>query len=477
MLPVRLSILIPVYNEANSIAAVLERVASAPASFFHAQKIEAGLIVVDDGSSDGSYTAVQEFSRANAGISLRLIRHETNAGKGAAVRTALAHAQSDFCLIQDADFEYDPAEYPKLLRPLLAGEADLVVGSRAISTAERYPVGFWQAVANRAITSFAGMVSGLDFSDVETGYKAFRTSLAQSVPLHSNGFGVDPELVIQLVKRHARVVEVPISYRGRTHQEGKKIGALDAVTAFGSILRAWLFSAAHTDPATDMLVAMSSAKRFNRWMADTIAPWITGDVLELGAGIGNLTVLLSSGTHRYVATDTDYESLYELKSRVPHRKNVALAMCDFSRTDEMARFRHSADTVVCLNVLEHLADDVKGLENIHASLRPGGTAIILVPQGPEVFGTMDEVLQHKRRYTETELRAKILAAGFQIAEVTAFNHVTWPGWYLNGRLLRRRRLSRIQLRLFDLLVPLWRGIDHRLPWPATSLIAIATAAH
>jgi SAM-dependent methyltransferase len=477
MLPVRLSILIPVYNEANSIACVLERVASVPAPYFQAENIQSDLIVVDDGSSDDSYAVVEEFSRAHADMSLRLIRHETNAGKGAAIRTALAYAQSDFCLIQDADFEYDPAEYPKLLRPLLAGEADLVLGSRTISTTERYPFSFWQAAANRAITSFAGMASGLDLSDVETGYKAFRTSLAQTVPLFSTGFGLDPELVIQLAKRHARVVEAPISYRGRTPEEGKKIGPMDAVTAFGSILRAWLFSAAHTDPATDMLVAMASAKRFNCWMADTIAPWVRGDVLELGAGIGNLSVLLASGREHYVATDTDSESLYELKSRVQHRANVTLALCDFSRPNEMARFRHSADTVVCLNVLEHLADDAMGLENIHASLRPGGTAIILVPQGPDLFGTMDEVLHHKRRYTAGELRAKILGAGFQIAELAEFNHVTWPGWYLNSRLLGRRRLSRSQLRLFDLLVPLWRRIDDRLPWPATSLIAVAIAAH
>ncbi len=475
MLSVRLSILIPVYNEANSIAAVLERVVSAPAAYFRAEKIEADLIVVDDGSDDDSYTAVQEFSRAHANVPLRLIKHKTNAGKGAAIRTALAHANSDFCIIQDADFEYDPAEYPKLLRPLLSGEADLVLGSRTIHTTERRPFGFWEAAANRAITSLAGMAAGLDISDVETGFKAFRTSLAQTVPLHSRGFGLDPELVVQLAKRHARVVEVPVSYHGRSREEGKKLGPLDGFKALAAIFRARFVSRAHSDPATDMLVAMASAKRFNRWMADVVAGWITGEVLELGAGIGNLTVLLSSGPHRYTATDSDAESLYELKSRAQHRPNLKLALCDFSRPEHVARFRNSADTVVCLNVLEHLADDAAGLQNIRACLRPGGTAIILVPQDPELFGSMDEVLHHKRRYTADELQAKISAAGFRLVELIHFNHVTWPGWYLNSRLLRRRTLSRLQLRIFDLLVPLWRKVDNRLPWPATSLIAIGIA--
>ncbi|MBV8553451.1 MAG: glycosyltransferase [Acidobacteriaceae bacterium] len=477
MLATRLSILIPVYNEASSVAAVLDRVVAASASYFEAEKIHADLIVVDDGSRDESYLAVQEFSRARPEVCLKLIRHETNRGKGAAIRTAISHAQGDFCIIQDADFEYDPADYPRILQPLLSGDADVVLGSRVLNTALRRPFGFWQAFANRAITTFAGLAAGLDLSDVETGYKAFRTSLAQTVPLKSDHFGLDPELIIQFAKRHARVIEVPISYHGRGRDEGKKIGVRDGFAAFGAILRSWLFSAAYTDPAADMLVAMSRAKRFNRWMADTIGPWIVGEVLELGAGIGNLTVLLSSGRHRYIATDTHKEHLYELRSRVDHRPNVELAVCDFSDPADAERFRESADTVVCLNVLEHVADDLAGLENIHACLRPGGTAIILVPQGPQAFGSMDEVLEHKRRYTVEELKGKMAAAGFQVEQITFFNRATWPGWYLNSRILRRRTLSRLQLRVFDLLVPVWRRIDSRLPWPATSLIAIGIAAH
>lgn len=281
--------------------------------------------------------------------------------------------------------------------------------------------------------------------------------------------------MVQFAKRHARVIETPISYRGRSVEEGKKIGAGDVIAAFSVILRTWLFSATHTDPAADMLVAMSRARRFNRWMADAISPLLVGEVLELGAGIGNLTTLLSAGRHCYTATDADSEHLHELRSRMQHRPSVRLAVLDFSHPEDIARFRQNADTVVCLNVLEHVADDLAGLRNIHSCLRPGGTAIILVPQGPGLFGSMDEVLQHKRRYTVPELAEKMAAAGFQVAQIAAFNHATWPGWYLNSRILRRRTLSRAQLRVFDLLVPLWRRIDHRLPWPATSLIAIGTA--
>jgi len=471
---VRLSILIPVYNEAHSIGPVLERVVCESAAYFEAQKIAADLIVVDDGSEDSSSAEIRAFSAEHPEVALRLIRHEVNSGKGSAIRTAIKQADSDFCLIQDADFEYDPSDYPTLLGPLLRDEADVVIGSRFMNAQQRRPFGFWQAAANRMISTLAGMAAGLEFSDVESGYKAVRTSLAKSVPLHSKRFGLEPELVIQFAKRHARFMEVPIHYRGRTPEQGKKVGAWDALLAIGSILRTWLFSAAHQDPGAEMLAVLSRAGRFNRWMADTIMPWVVGEVLELGAGIGNLTLLLSPGSKSYTATDTDENHLCELRSRTAYRTNIKVERCDFSEADSVTRFRHSADTVVCLNVLEHVADDVSGFANIRCLLRPGGTAIILVPQGPEVFGSLDEVLEHKRRYTKEELEGKMTAAGFRVSEVISFNRVTRPGWYLNSRVLRRRTLGRVQVRVFDLLVPVWRRIDQGLPWPSTSLIAIGT---
>jgi glycosyltransferase involved in cell wall biosynthesis len=468
MSSVRLSILIPVYNEAHSIKAVLKRVA------MHITQLAAEVIVVDDGSQDGSRQEVEAFSAEHPEVLLTLLEHPVNAGKGAAICTAISQAKGEFCVIQDADFEYDPADYPRLLGPLLSGEADVVLGSRFMSQAARRPLGFWQALANRVLSALAGMASGIEISDVETGYKAFRTSLAQTVPLRSKRFGLDPELIIQFAKRHARFMEVPISYQGRTQEQGKKIGILDAFSGAVTIFRTWMFSGSHRDPAADMLGAMSEAKRFNRWMADTISPWVRGDVIELGAGIGNLTVLLAPRSRSYLATDTDAEHLSELRSRTAYRPNVKLGICELSNSADVESLKQSADTVVCLNVLEHVADDVSGLNNIFECLRPGGTAIILVPQGPSAFGSLDEVLEHKRRYTEPELRGKMADAGFVVTHMLEFNRATWPGWYLNSKILRRRTLSRFQLHCFDWLVPVWRRMDPILPWPPTSLIAIGT---
>ncbi|HZQ51450.1 MAG TPA: glycosyltransferase [Bryobacteraceae bacterium] len=472
MLPVRLSILVPVYNEENYVVFALERVAAAVPAFDADLNVEAEIIVVDDGSSDRSHAAVQEFVESRPEIPVQLIRHSRNQGKGAAIRTALAHARSDIAIIQDADLEYDPRDYPKLLRPLLADEADAVIGSRFLLASDRPLFSFWHAQANRVITALAGMAANLNLSDVESGYKAFRTSLAQSIPLRSKGFGLGPELIIKFAKRHARIYEAPVKYHGRTHEDGKKIGLRDALVTFGTILRTWVSTDVYTDPSSNMLGAMARAQRFNSWMADTLWPFIDGHVLELGAGIGNLTRLLCPGRPRYVATDSSEEHLAELRARLHHQPNLEIALCDLLNPGELSHYTSSMDTVVCLNVLEHIEDDRAGLRNICSCLRRGGRAILLVPQGPTAFGTLDGVLGHYRRYTKRELEQKMAAAGFRVERLLDFNRPTYPGWILNGQIFRRKTLSRVQLRLFDWCVPLWRAIDAALPWPATSVIGI-----
>jgi SAM-dependent methyltransferase len=225
-------------------------------------------------------------------------------------------------------------------------------------------------------------------------------------------------------------------------------------------------------PGHTMLRQMARARRFNQWMADTIAPFLDGDILEIGAGIGNLTEFLRAGCERYVATDTETAELAELKARFGGNPNLQIKLCDASNPNDFIPLRESFDTVVCLNVLEHIEDDETTLRNIYDALRADGKAIILVPQGPAAFGSLDEVLEHKRRYSKQELRRKIIAAGFHVQKLLRFNRATYPGWFLNSRILRRRTLSDIQLQLFDQLVPLWRVIDRYLPWPSTSLIAV-----
>ena len=227
----KLSILMPVYNEralaARSIAAVLE----APLP----PELERELVIVDDCSTDGTSAILERLAAAEPRI--RLFRHAVNQGKGAAVRTAIEKAEGDFSLIQDADLEYDPNDYPALMRPLLEGQADAVFGSRYMAGVQRRVLPYWHTQINRFLTLFSNMFCNLTITDMETCYKAFRTDLLKSIPIRSNRFGIEPEITMKCAKRRLRIYEVPISYSGRTYEEGKKIGWRDGVRAFWCIWR------------------------------------------------------------------------------------------------------------------------------------------------------------------------------------------------------------------------------------------------
>lgn len=463
----KLSILIPVYNEEELVAAVIFRLLKVDLG----PEVETELVAVDDGSTDGSAEVLDQLQLELSG-KLVVVRHECNRGKGAAIRTAIANATGEFAVIQDSDLEYNPQDLPHLLRPLLEGRADAVYGSRFLISGERRVMYFWHSLANHVLTTVCNAVADLNLTDVETGYKAFRLSLVKSIPLRSSGFGMEPELTIKLAQRRIALYEVPISYHGRTYAEGKKIGFKDALEALLVILYYGLRRDIYLDHAARILDSLAQTPRFNRWLADTIQPYVGNHVLEIGAGIGNLSLFLAARRKSYTASDIDEEHMARLRVRFTHRPNFSLMRCDLSSPDDFASVEARADTVICLNVLEHIKDDAVGLRNIARALLPGGTAIVLVPQDQSVYGTLDEVLGHYRRYSETELRQKMEAAGFQVDQVLHFNRVTRPGWWLNGRLLKRGHFSRFQLWWFDRLVWLWRRIDRFLPWPSVSIIAI-----
>jgi len=464
----RVSILIPVYDEAEYLPALLARLLAVP--LWDTVPIE--IVAVDDGSTDGSGEVLEELAALHRG-QITVVRHGRNRGKGAAIRTAIEHASGEFAVIQDSDLEYNPLDLPRVLAPLLEGHADAVFGSRFASSGERRVMYFWHSLANRALTTIGNAVADMNLTDMETGYKAFRLSLVRSIPLRSDGFGFDPEITVKLAQRRVALYEVPISYRGRTYEEGKKIGGWDALWALGAVLWYGLRRDIYSDGGAGMLDALSQTPRFNRWMADTIRPWVGARVLEIGAGMGNLTRHLAPRRRLYIASEIDSEHLARLRVRFQMRPNVKLLRCDLSEPKDFAPLKDEADTVICLNVLEHIEDDATGLANIASALVPGGVAIVLVPQDQAIYGTLDEELGHFRRYSENELRAKMEAAGLVVERVLHFNRITRPGWWFTGRVLKRRRSSRALLWVFDRMVWLWRRVDRALPWPAISVIGIA----
>jgi glycosyltransferase involved in cell wall biosynthesis len=462
-----LSILVPVYNEEEFVAASIQRALAAPLP----EGLESEVVAVDDGSHDSSPQILNDLATQFPGR-VRVFHHQQNSGKGSAIRTAIEQANGEFAIIQDADLEYDPAEYPKVLGPLVANKADVVYGSRFLISGERRVIYYWHSLANHALTTACNMAADLNLTDMETCYKAFRVSLARSIPIRSNRFGIEPEITIKFAKRQASIYEVPISYHGRTYDEGKKIGAKDAVSALWVILRGYFTRDIYLDPGAHILDSLAGTKRFNRWMADTVRPYTGNRILELGAGIGNMTQQLSGGRKCYLASDIDEEHLARLRVRFRGRPNMDIRKVDLCCAEDFADLRGQFDTVVCLNVVEHVKDDLAALRNIYSALAPGGRAIILVPQDQKIYGTLDEVLGHYRRYSDEQLRARMEEAGFVMERTLHFNRVTRPGWWFNGRILRRRTFGRLQLQVFDWLVPVFRRVDKIFPWPAVSVIGI-----
>jgi SAM-dependent methyltransferase len=464
----KLSILMPVYNE----SAVVERCVSLVLAVALPESMERELVIVDDCSTDGTWDTLQRLAAQFPQI--QLYRQPRNRGKGAAVRAAIEKATGDFSLIQDADLEYDPAEYPRLLKPLLDGHADAVFGSRYMSGGQRRVLPFWHSMINKGLTLVSNMFCNLNLTDMETCYKVFRTDLLKSIPVRSDRFGLEPEIVMKSAKRKLRIYEVPISYHGRTYEEGKKIGWKDGVKALGVILKFWVIDDLYSAPyGRGVLNNLTGTPQYLSWLAREIRPHIGNQVLEIGAGIGNITARLIGKRALYVAGERDPLHLHALRNRFLRTPNVVVRRLDPEIPEDWGGLEHGFDTVLCLNVLEYLEDPGQTLTAMREALKPNGVVVILVPNGPSLFGTLDQGLGHKRRYSSGEARRLLESHGFAVEKIYSFNKAGAPPWRVYSKALGSKDINKAVLKIFDKTVWLWRRLDRLMPWPGLTLIVVA----
>ena len=486
-----LTVVIPVYNERRTLRSLLASVLDVDLS---ALGIDKEILVIDDGSTDGSRAIVESLAkdavaelrpalvrrgidpdRALAGARVRGILQPENQGKGAALRRGFKEATGDFVIVQDADLEYDPHDYPKLLRPLLDGRADVVYGSRFLGH-ERRVLFFWHEVGNKILTTLSNAVNDLNLTDMETCYKVFRADVIKNLRLKSDRFGFEPEVTAKLAKMRYRIYEVPVGYSGRGYEAGKKITWRDGFEAIYCILR-YRFASDVVEGAImeETLEKMSRLRHLNRRIYRTLAPWLGKRILEVGCGHGNLTEHLLARAD-VVATDLDEVALSRIRTAMSGYDNLEIHRWDM--LDPLPELRPGApvDSIVCLNVLEHIEDDHGALVNARRILAPtGGRLLLLVPAHPALYGPLDEKLGHFRRYTTATLNKALADAGFRVESLQWLNMLGMPGWWFNARILRRDRLPAFQMTAYNTMSRVILPIESWIGPPVgLSLIAIAT---
>ncbi len=475
-----LGVVMPCYNEAATIKVIVDRVRESP--------LVLGLVIVDDGSTDDTLQTVLGFDDPR----VRVFAQPINLGKGAALRRGFREVRSPYVIVQDADLEYDPGDYPTVLQPLLDGDADVVYGSRFLSGHARRVLYYWHSVGNRFLTTTSNMFTNLNLTDMETCYKAFRLDVIRNVEIEEDRFGFEPEITAKIARQGWRVYEVGISYNGRTYAEGKKIGWRDGVRAVYGVLRyspIWSRARERIDRAPDrdlppahfddadaelstVLESLQGAERYADWILALAEPHLGPRVLEIGAGHGEMTQRLVR-THEVTATDLSPRCVDELRGRFAGDPRVRVELADAGSIDHEDQF----DAAILVNVLEHIEDDVQALRDISERLRPGGRIVIFVPAFEGLYSEFDRRVGHRRRYRRSQLVETVDRAGLGVVDARYVNSLGAIAWWTFARQLGQVPTQSWSVRLFDRVVPALRRVEaEHQPRFGQSLFCVAERA-
>ncbi|MFU8827542.1 MAG: glycosyltransferase, partial [Brevefilum sp.] len=457
----KLSVLMPVYNERRTVGEIVRRVMEQKVHGIH----DLELVIVDDCSTDGSAETIRQLEQANPKI-IKAILLEENQGKGNAIRLAIQAASGDVGIIQDADLEYNPADYDIVLAPIINGDADVVYGSRFAEREQRRVLYFRHTMANRLLTFLSNLFTDLNLTDMETCYKAFRVEVAKTIPIRSKRFGIEPELTAKFAKRKLRIFEVPISYHGRTYAEGKKITWTDGVRAIRTIVKFWLIDDMFQgDYGHKDLIDMEAAPKYTEWTLARTRPYVGNLLLEIGSGIGNNVRILMQYTD-VIATEIEPVYLQVLRNAYLNTPGVTVHTWD--ATQPPPPDLPQPDSILCSNVIEHLQEDDQVVINADKLLKPGGRMIFIVPRGEKLYSSLDEAIGHVRRYDADRLRSLFTNLGYEIEELFTLNKIGVVGWWYRGKVAKQQAIGRFGLKVFNVLVPVFKLIDPILPWKGLS---------
>lgn len=399
--------------------------------------------------------AATEARLAARGCEVVVAGREVPAGWGAAVRSLLGRTQAPALLVDPRADELDA-----LLGPIERDEADVVVGRRP-----RVPL------AERAVNRLASLaLEGEPASDAVSPARAFRVAALTSEPVRAEGDEAEAEALVKLAAQHYRLAEVDVAARPAR-----------SLTALGALARAFGRYATVQNDAdnahegySNLAHLEASAPNYNAWLGDTFARWAGTRVLEIGAGIGTITAHLAPGRELVTALEVDEFYVRRLRNRFRGQRQVEPYQSDVALADWQALRSRRFDTVVLSNVLEHIPDDAGAVRTFAKILPPGGRLILYVPALPALFGSIDEAVGHHRRYTPHALREVLEPNGFDVEHLQWMNLVGIPGWYVNGRVLKRRVLPPLQLRLYDQVAPWLAKAEAQVRLPVgLSLLCVA----
>jgi 2-polyprenyl-3-methyl-5-hydroxy-6-metoxy-1,4-benzoquinol methylase len=431
-----LTVIVPCYNEAERVTDALTAVLASP--------YVAEVVVVDDGSTDATAKLVEAVVQSDDRV--RLVRQPCNLGKGAALRRGFREATAPYVIVQDADLEYDPADWGTLLQPLVDGRADVVYGSRFHTANAHRVLYYWHSVGNRFLTTLSNMATNLNLTDMETCSKAFRREVIQSIVVHEDRFGFEPEVTAKVAAAGWRVYEVGVTYDGRTYAEGKKIGWRDGVRAVWCIGRysrhgERLSRRFNPEPKpsefadadlelAEVLDVLEGADQYADWVASLLVDHLGDRILEVGGGIGSMTRRLAE--HGAVtAVEPSDRAITVLRELAAGDDRIDVV----HGTVEDLPPGPGYDTAVLVNVLEHVPDDAALLRQIRDHLDPHGRVVCFVPAHTWLHSRFDDRIGHIRRYRRSALAEAFGEAGYAVEEL---RHVNAPGalaWLVGARML------------------------------------------